>query len=283
MGSLLPEYDVRLSHIATSHLTLQYDRVRPTSLRERLSGGGPPAIGTFLKLAGLEPVEAAAAAGFDFAVVDLEHSQLSEAEGRAVLAYARAIGLPALVRVPAVDAGAVNRLLEAGADGIQLSTVTRRSELDALAAATAYAPRGRRSVSLAHRMAGYGGRDLPDYLAEQAEGPLLVGQLETAETDDDLDVLMRARLDVVFIGTVDLSVSMGIPGADIDDPLLAKRIGAIRDAAERAGVALGMHVAPSSVAAASALGARYLTVGADSAVLFSALGELAAQAREAAA
>jgi 4-hydroxy-2-oxoheptanedioate aldolase len=250
-------------------------------LRDRLSDG-PPAIGAFVKLAGLEPVEAAAAAGLDFAVVDLEHSQLSDAAARAQLAHARAIGLPALARIPAVDAGTINRLLEAGAAGIQLSTVVRRSEVDELRAATAYAPRGRRSVSLAHRMAGYGARGLSAYLDEQADGPLLVAQLETADTDDELETLIAPPLDVAFIGTVDLSVSMGVPGADIDDPRLARRIGAIRDAAARAGVTLGMHTTPSSVAKARALGARYVTTGADASVLVSGLQRLAARAREAA-
>jgi 2-keto-3-deoxy-L-rhamnonate aldolase RhmA len=79
-------------------------------------------VGTFVKLPAVDVVEMCALAGFDFVVVDLEHSALSEQDAIGLVRHADVCGLPALVRVPAVDAPAVNRLLENGATGIQLST-----------------------------------------------------------------------------------------------------------------------------------------------------------------
>src|SRR4051795_10070327 len=73
--------------------------------------------GLFVKLAATEVVDIAARSGLDFIVVDLEHSQLSEADGLHLTRHAAALGLPALVRLPELDRGAVNRLLEAGARG----------------------------------------------------------------------------------------------------------------------------------------------------------------------
>ena len=61
------------------------------SLRARLAQGR--VVGTFLKLPALETVELAAAA-FDFAVVDLEHSQLDELEARRLVRHAAALGFP---------------------------------------------------------------------------------------------------------------------------------------------------------------------------------------------
>ncbi|MFL6570368.1 MAG: aldolase/citrate lyase family protein, partial [Burkholderiales bacterium] len=103
--------------------------------------------GLFVKLPSTEVIDLVAASGHDFAVVDLEHSQLSEEAARVLLRHARAIGLPALVRVPQLDRGAVNRLLEAGAAGIQLSSVRRVAEVRALRDAALYAPDGTRSIS----------------------------------------------------------------------------------------------------------------------------------------
>src|SRR5436190_11653808 len=120
--------------------------------------------GLFVKLPSTEVIDMTMAAGFQFAVVDLEHSQLSEAQARTLVRHARALGLPALVRLPENDRGTVNRLLEAGAAGIQLSTVRSAAEVRELRSFMHYAPQGTRSISLTHPQAGYGRRPLGDYL-----------------------------------------------------------------------------------------------------------------------
>jgi 4-hydroxy-2-oxoheptanedioate aldolase len=191
--------------------------------------------GLFVKLPSTEVIDLVAASGHDFAVVDLEHSQLSEEAARVLLRHARAVGLPALVRVPQLDRGAVNRLLEAGAAGIQLSTVRRAADVRELRAAMRYAPDGNRSISLAHPQAGYGATPLADYLARQAaEPPLLVAQIETARTQDPLDEILAERPDVVFLGMTDLSVDLGL-----DASRVRARVKEVADAAERAAVPLG--------------------------------------------
>ena len=191
--------------------------------------------GLFVKLAATEVLDITARSGVDFAVVDLEHSQLSEADGLRLVRHAAAIGLPALVRIPELDRGAVNRLLEAGARGIQLSTVRSVAQVRALRAATRYAPEGDRSVSLAHPAAAYGGVPLPDYLeAQRVSPPELVIQIETATTDDPLPELLAAGADVAFVGTTDLSVDLGL-----DTARVRERVDGIATAAETAGVELG--------------------------------------------
>jgi 4-hydroxy-2-oxoheptanedioate aldolase len=191
--------------------------------------------GLFVKLAATEVLDIAARSGLDFVVVDLEHSQLSEADGLRLVRHAAAIGLPALARLPELDRGAVNRLLEAGARGIQLSTVRSAAQVRALRAATRYAPEGDRSVSLAHPAAEYGGLPLADYLeAQRLSPPEVVVQIETATTEDPLHELLAAGADVAFVGTTDLSVDLGLDSARVRE-----RVEAIASAAESAGVELG--------------------------------------------
>jgi 4-hydroxy-2-oxoheptanedioate aldolase len=199
--------------------------VRRTLSERRLAG-------TFLKLPALEVVEIAAAQ-LDFAVIDLEHSQLSEGDALRLVRHAWALGFPAVVRLHELDRALVNRLLEAGAAGIQLSSVRRAAEVEALRAACLYPPGGTRSISLAHPLARYGGTPLRDYLAEQ-EPPLVVAQIETAETDDPLDAILGAGVDVAFVGVTDLSVDLGLDATRVD-----ARVGEIAAAADEAGVALG--------------------------------------------
>jgi 4-hydroxy-2-oxoheptanedioate aldolase len=191
--------------------------------------------GLFLKLGATEVVELAARSGLDFVVVDLEHSQLSEADGLRLTRHAAALGFPALVRVPELDRGAVNRLLEAGARGIQLSSVRSIAQVEALRAATRYAPEGDRSVSVAHPGAAYGEVPLADYIeSERVSPPELVVQIESADTDDPLADVLAAGADVAFVGTTDLAVDLGLDAARVDE-----RVQAIAAAAAAAGVELG--------------------------------------------
>ena len=248
-------------------------------LRERLRTGAP-IVGTFVKLAALETIDIASSAGLDLVIVDGEHAQLDQSECLALVRHAAALGLPAIVRIPAVDAGYVNRLLEAGAAGIQLSSLRARGQRDALIAASRYPPEGTRSVSLAHAAAEFGAVPLGAYLERSRGGPLLVGQIETATTFDPLDDLLPG-LDVAFIGTTDLSVDLGRPGM-LDDERVRARVTEIAAAAQRASVALGAWVASAeALAALSGLRPSYVIVGSDLQLLRAGIASTLAATRRA--
>ena len=238
------------------------------ALRRGISGG-VQLVGTFVKLPSVDVVEMAAAGGLDFVVVDLEHSTLSERDALALVRHADLCGIAAMVRLTGLDAGLINRLLENGAAGIQLSMLATVAQTETLRAATAYSPRGRRSVSLAHRSAAFGAAGLRGYLDREATSPpVLVGQIETALTEPLEQVL--PGLDVCFVGTTDLSVDLGLSSDRMGEP-----VERIRAGAEAAGVAFGGW-APS-LAAVRDLGlgnAAYVVVGSDAQFLAGALGRL---------
>jgi 4-hydroxy-2-oxoheptanedioate aldolase len=177
-----------------------------SSVRDRLRDGRLK--GTFVKLPALEVIEILAAE-LDFAVVDLEHSQLTEGDCLRLVRHGYVLGFPVVVRVPAAERGLVNRLLEAGAAGLQLSTVVRAADIVSARAAAAYAPAGSRSISLSHPLARYGGVALDEYIRDQ-EPPLIVAQIETMTTDDPLDAILAARPDVAFVGVTDITVDAGL-------------------------------------------------------------------------
>jgi len=204
---------------------------RVSSLREGLRQGRR-LQGTFVKLPAAEVVEIAAET-LDFVVIDLEHSQLAEGDALRLVRHAWALGFPALVRIHELDRAFVNRVLEAGAAGIQLSSVRSSAEVEALREACLYAPAGTRSVSLAHGPARYGATPLADYL-DAAEPPLVVAQIETAATDDPLDAILAAGPDVAFVGVTDLAVEYGL-----DDERVRARVDEVAAAADAAGVAFG--------------------------------------------
>ncbi|MEO6885545.1 MAG: aldolase/citrate lyase family protein [Jatrophihabitantaceae bacterium] len=225
-------------------------------------------VGTFIKLATPDVIELAVAAGFDFVVVDLEHSTLSESDAIALVRHADAVNLAALVRVPSVDAPLIARLLENGAVGIQLSMLRTATQSRALLAAACFAPEGQRSVSLANRVAGFGALPLGGFLQAEADAPpILVGQIETAVSEPWGAVL--DGLDVSFVGSTDLAVSLGYPAGD---ERISVAVQTVHDAADRACVTFGGWASTAGAAIGLGLGeAAYLIVGSDLQILASGL------------
>jgi 2-keto-3-deoxy-L-rhamnonate aldolase RhmA len=189
--------------------------------------------GVFVKVPTTEVVDLVMGTGYDFAVVDLEHSQLGETDAFRLIRHGAVQGFPVLARIPSAERGLVNRLLEAGAAGLHLSTVRRVEEVRALRRACRYAPHGTRSIGLAHPGGRYGGMSMREYLDAQGGGPLVIPQIETHDTDDPLEEIAR-EADVLFIGPADLSVDV-----ELDEGRVAARIDEIAGVAERIGVALG--------------------------------------------
>jgi 4-hydroxy-2-oxoheptanedioate aldolase len=192
-------------------------------------------LGLFVKLPSTQVLDVAAGAGFDFCLIDLEHSRLDAGDAMRLAAHSAALGFPAIARIAANDHGLVNRLLEAGCVGIQLSTVRTAAQVHELRAATRYAPTGSRSISLGHGRAGYGSVAMDEYLAaEAAEPPIVVAQIETATTDDTLAEIVGAKPDVVFVGTADLRADV-----ELDEAAFDARVAEICQAVEAGGVVLG--------------------------------------------
>lgn len=242
-------------------------------LRERLRERA--VIGTFLKLPRAEGVEILAGAGYDFVICDLEHAQLDERDARDVLLAGRATGVPVLVRVATADRGLINRLLEAGAAGIQLPRVTTVDDARTLRDLTRYPPEGTRSISQAQPAARFGAEPLLGYLARSNAEVLAVGQFETAGIAAPLDDVVAA-LDVAFIGTVDLAVDTGNPG-DPSAPAVRERIRYVEEASRRTDTPLGVFAGSASAARSSiAAGYRYIVVSTDLSMLRSAAADLLA-------
>jgi 2-keto-3-deoxy-L-rhamnonate aldolase RhmA len=229
-------------------------------LREKLDTRA--IIGTFVKLGRREVIDILAVAGLDFAICDLEHSQITEQEAGQLILAGRACVLPVIVRVAHFDPGQVNRLLEAGAAGIQLPQMQTREQVSAFRSACKYPPEGSRSLSLAQPAASYGSEPLMEYIQRSNREVLLVGQLESKDMERPLTALVKG-LDIAFIGSLDLTVDMGAPGK-LDDPEVQQRIHEIEPAAGAANVRLGIYAdSPARAAQAAAAGYRMIALSSD--------------------
>jgi 2-keto-3-deoxy-L-rhamnonate aldolase RhmA len=228
--------------------------------REKLNARA--VIGTFVKLGCREVIGILAVAGLDFAICDLEHSQITEQQAGNMIAAGHACGMPVIVRIAHFDPGQINRLLEAGAAGIQLPQLQTREQASAFYSACKYPPEGSRSLSLAQPAAGYGSEPLTEYIQRSNREALLVGQLESKELEWPLESLIK-NLDIAFIGSLDMTVDMGVPGR-LDDPAVQQRLREIEKAAASANVHLGIYAdSPARAAEAAAAGYRMIALSSD--------------------
>jgi 4-hydroxy-2-oxoheptanedioate aldolase len=206
------------------------------SLREGAHLGG-----CFVKLGGLETIDVIAASGADFCVLDLEHSTLTEGQVFDQIAYARALGLPCLVRVAAVDPGSIGRWLDAGATGIQLADVATGQDARELVRASRYAPAGDRGMSPSQRDGCYGGVPMRDLQAGRAGEAILVAQIERDLDAPTLAAIASADIDVLFVGHADLAVRIGVSDTDDVNERMADITDRVAAAASSAGIAFGQH------------------------------------------
>lgn len=247
-----------------------------TSLRERLARGAALA-GTFVKSRDPSTTEALAAGGLDYVIADLEHSPLSVADVESIARACASWELPLLARIPPTGLGLIGALLDADVTGVQVSDVTSADMARAIQAAGRYPPLGERSLSLATRAGSFGSASAVAHIAASNERTVLVGQIESIAGLQALPDILEARaLDALFIGTSDLSVSLGYPG-NLGHPVVADAIVRTVQAIRDAGLPYGL-ACPTAEAAAgwAARGACLLAISSD-------VGLLAAAARVAAA
>ena len=223
--------------------------------RAALANLEAPALGTWIKLPATESVELIALAGFDFIVIDLEHSAMDLESAYRHIGTALFAGIAPIVRVPALDGGVVQRLLDAGAEGIMLPHVDTVEQAEAAASAVRFPPHGSRGVGSTSRAGRWGAMPREDYLRYGNEEVVLIAQIESATGARNAgDIAEVDGVDCLLIGAADLSTSEGRSEAD---PHVVELIaGAIRDT-KAVGVPIGNAGGASAGAVQAAVDAGY--------------------------
>ena len=173
---------------------------------------GQKTIGGFLQTLSPVAAEIMAQAGFDWLIVDLEHSPGDFANLQAQLQAMNGSGVVPFARAPWNDMVAIKRILDTGVMGVLVPYVNTREEAEAAVAACKYPPQGVRGVAGSPRAAGYTGNTMP-YLNSANDETIVMIAVETMEAVGNLDGILEVEgLDGIFIGPVDLASSMGYLG-----------------------------------------------------------------------
>lgn len=220
----------------------------------------------------------------DFFWIDLEHNPLSLESVLAHLIAARAVKVPALVRVPMPDVGWVKRVLDTGAVGIIVPQVSSLAQVQEMVDACRYPPMGKRGYG-PRRPSNYGRNGGSDYLQQANSKVFLAAQIETAEALAEVESIAKLPgLDSLVLGPNDLAGSLGFAGQP-QHPEVAKAMDRVTKAAKSAGKSLGAGMGndPAFAKSLRKLGVNWIQVGSDFSYLTAMADSLLGAARSAAA
>lgn len=207
-------------------------------LRQRLDRG-EPIYGTFVTTTDPTMTELVALAGFDYAIIDLEHSAIGLETMQDHLRAARGRGIGTLVRVPGNVDHEILRVLEAGAEGVFVPHVASREDAVRAVQAARYAPLGARGVYdntragdfSAHGLGGY-----REYTEQANRDVVLVVLIEDKEGVESVEEIAAVPgIDVIVLGPADLSFSLGHYGS-VGHPEIGAALERVRAACKANGV-----------------------------------------------
>jgi 4-hydroxy-2-oxoheptanedioate aldolase len=227
---------------------------------------GRPQIGFWLTMASPVSTEIAARAGFDWLLIDMEHTPNDAPEVAQHLRAAQGTSVEPIVRVPWNEPVIVKRLLDLGAKTLLFPFVQSADEARLAVSGTRYPPRGIRGVGGTMRANHYG--RVPDYYARAENEICVLVQVETRKGVAAIEEIAAVDgIDGIFIGPSDLSADYGRPGQWTHPEVWA----AILDAGRRitaAGKAAGF-LSPNENDCRSVLdaGFTFVAVGVDSVIL----------------
>lgn len=258
-----------LAHWVVSAFHLSRSMELPKNSFKTKLRGGDQQIGLWCTLPGSYVAELLAGAGFDWMLLDTEHSPGDPLTVYAQLQAIAAYGVSPVVRPAANDITLIKRFLDLGAQTLLIPYIQTAEEARQCVAATRYPPDGVRGVSAVTRATRFG--RVKGYGKRAEEELCLLVQVETSEALDRVEeIAMVAGIDGVFIGPGDLAASLGYVGQPDHPDVKA----AISDAISRiraCGKPVGILTSNSSYAKQCIdMGTTFTAVGVDASLLANA-------------
>lgn len=210
-----------------------------SNLKNKLNQG-KLTVGSWITIGDAAIAEIFSNAGFDWLVIDLEHSSISIDQAGDLIRTIDLSGVAPLVRLTSNDPNQIKRVMDCGAHGIVVPSINSAYEASLAVASTRYAPDGLRGVGLA-RAQDYGS-NFTGYLEWQKTSPVVIVQIEHINALDNLEAIFTTKgVDGFIIGPYDLSCSMGMPG-DFHHPEFKEVVQKILRAGKESGCPSGIHL-----------------------------------------
>ena len=237
--------------------------MRENTLKKRLYAG-KAAFGVMCTFPSPPVVEMLGHLGFDWVLLDNEHGSITVDTAEACIMAAELSGIAPIVRPAGNKPELISPFLDRGAWGVQVPHVNTADEARAVVDAVKYSPKGHRGIFSGGRPARYGlSGTTAEYASEANRQTLVCIMIEEVEAIENLPELVKVpEIDVYFIGSGDLSQSMGYTGQQAHpevQKLMERGVKTITEAGRIAGCSCPDNLIPKFLG----LGVQYFhsTVG----------------------
>lgn len=199
---------------------------------------GKVVIGTTITTGSAEVAASAAASGFDFLWIEMEHSPITLEAAREMILATRGLKALPFIRVPVNEPWLAKRAMDIGAVGV-IFPFTANRELAAQAVASCkYPPAGIRGFAPGLAASRWG-MSTSDYVRWANDNIVVVTIIEQKEAVENIEQIASVPgIDVLFIGANDLSFSLGV-GGQLDHPLMQEALRRVGAAAKKYNLPMG--------------------------------------------
>lgn len=236
------------------------------NLFKRRLGSGAKQPGLWLTLESPNATEILAGAGYDWMLLDMEHTTVDPSQVSAHLRAAAGGTAELAVRVPWNEPVLVKRLLDVGVRTLMFPFVQSAAEAQAAVASTRYPPHGIRGVSGTMRANSYA--RVKDYAQTYRQEQCVIVQLESPRAIAAIEEIAAVDgVDALFIGPNDLAAAMGLfgkSGAPEVKAVIADAIVRIKKTGKGAGI-LNYNIA--ELRALFKAGFDFIAVNSDTGIL----------------
>jgi 4-hydroxy-2-oxoheptanedioate aldolase len=209
-----------------------------TPLKKQLDRG-KNAIGTWSVIPSSTTAEIMGKAGLDFAILDLEHGPLSLETTQEMSRALEAAGCSPLIRVPTNHESWILRALETGCAGVAVPQIVSTEAAAEAVNAVRYHPEGERGFSPYTRSAEYTSTDSETIAERKNAETICMLMVEGQEGIEELDGILEVEgIDAIYIGTYDLSQSLGHPG-EPTHPEVIEHVESVVNRIRNKGIAVG--------------------------------------------
>ena len=176
-----------------------------------LAKSGKPAYGIYVGDTGECVAEMAAFAGFDYMRMDCEHTLSGSDTLRNLMRIADAAGIPTLVRISTLND--ITKLLDFGAKGILAPNIHTAQQAKEVVKWCKYHPMGERGIANIARCYKFGATPTTEYLSKANSQVCVALNIESVQGVNEIDRILEVEgVDIIAVGALDLSQSMGHPG-----------------------------------------------------------------------
>jgi 2-keto-3-deoxy-L-rhamnonate aldolase RhmA len=202
--------------------------------------------------------------GYDWLVIDCEHTETNVERAAHICRAGQAAGTRMLVRTGCDESLAIRQALDSGADGVIVPLVHTAQQARAIVDAAKFPPGGRRGHSFTR--ANRWGIHFQEVAANANDNTLVVVMIESARGVEEAEAILAVEgIDGAIIGPYDLSGSYGIAG-QLDHDMMKQAEERVLSAAQATGKAPGQNlIMPTESAIDEAIekGFRFIALGGD--------------------